>query len=674
MILKAALTVCACKIRVEDKSRKGRKMRKVIRTVMLALITCFSATALGLNTTGLVAYWKLDETSGTTAYDSVGDDHGTLMNGPVWTEGKIGGALEFDGQNDLINVGDQADLELQELTLSFWAQLDNPSGSFQGGIAKGNVFGTVYYISYRISFHLGTVRAGVTNTSDQYFGDLGSVSDNDWHLYTMTVGNGDVTLYIDGQFEFTVPYTGPIDYTKVQNRFLIGAEYDGDYSFDGKMDDIRVYNVALSYEEVNELYQYGIVEPNLIGLEIEGPNEVAEESSVQYSAIAVYDNNSTKDVTNEVYWEVMPDNYADINDSGLLTTDQLVMPTEDVTIYAEYEEGNDIAHAEKDVQINAICPDGALEFDGEDDYVNLGTSDSIKPSLPLTLSAWINLSNLDTHNRILALDINIDRYYGVWFKVKTDNTLEISYGDGGGTGSGSRRSKFGMTELDKDIWYHVAAVIRGPENINLYIDGKDDGGIYSGSGGPLAYSDGFSSIGYNYAPHIFFYGNIDEVTIFNRGLSGEDIQTVMLYGPDTSDTSLVGYWKFDEGQGQVAHNSSGNANDGYLGSDPCNPDDSDPCWVEPGAPVHCTPRQIVVRNLRGAIERKAIANQQINEALERERASIRLLMRNMRGRRHFAIEIQKSMQMEDLCKKKLHESAEALRRALDWLLDNAIPQ
>jgi hypothetical protein len=146
-----------------------------------------------------------------------------------------------------------------------------------------------------------------------------------------------------------------------------------------------------------------------------------------------------------------------------------------------------------------------------------------------------------------------------------------------------------------------------------------------------------------------------------------------MYFGASPDSNLVGYWKFNKGSGQIAHDSSDNANAGYLGSDPCNPDDSDPCWVKPGRPVPCTPRQMIVRNLDGALERKRTAQQQIDEALKRERATIRL-MTDMRGRRHFAIEIQKSMRMEDLCKKKLHESAEALRRALDWLLDNAVPQ
>ena len=63
---------------------------------------------LDVNTTllnGLVGWWKFDETSGTVAYDSSGNgNHGTLTNGPTWTDGKIGGAINFDGINDYINL------------------------------------------------------------------------------------------------------------------------------------------------------------------------------------------------------------------------------------------------------------------------------------------------------------------------------------------------------------------------------------------------------------------------------------------------------------------------------------------------------------------------------------------------------------------------------------------
>ena len=60
----------------------------------------------GSLTEGLVGWWKFDETDGNIAYDSSGNGNdGNLTNGPTWTEGKIGGALSFDGVDDHVNLG-----------------------------------------------------------------------------------------------------------------------------------------------------------------------------------------------------------------------------------------------------------------------------------------------------------------------------------------------------------------------------------------------------------------------------------------------------------------------------------------------------------------------------------------------------------------------------------------
>jgi len=71
---------------------------------------------------GMVSYWNFDETSGTVASDSVGTNNGTLVNGPVWTTGKVGGALQFNGVDDHVSIPDSQ--VLRDLTstfsVSFW--------------------------------------------------------------------------------------------------------------------------------------------------------------------------------------------------------------------------------------------------------------------------------------------------------------------------------------------------------------------------------------------------------------------------------------------------------------------------------------------------------------------------------------------------------------------------
>ncbi|MHC4501364.1 MAG: LamG-like jellyroll fold domain-containing protein, partial [Planctomycetota bacterium] len=87
----------------------------------------------------------------------------------------------------------------------------------------------------------------------------------------------------------------------------------------------------------------------------------------------------------------------------------------------------------------------------------------------------------------------------------------------------SRRSKVGTTVLDADTWYHVAAVLNGPTDMSLYVDGLEDGGTYSGTGGSLAYSSASSLIGVRHGGGYALSGKIDDVRVYERALSDEEI-------------------------------------------------------------------------------------------------------------------------------------------------------
>jgi hypothetical protein len=206
---------------------------------------------------------------------------------------------------------------------------------------------------------------------------------------------------------------------------------------------------------------------------------------------------------------------------------------------------------------------GALSFDGVDDYVDVGNDSSLKPPLPVTLSAWVNLSSLGSPQCIMGLDAQTSDYYGIWWYVLSAGDLEISYGDGGGRGVEHRRSKVGTTALAADTWYHIAAVLRGPTDISLYINGIDDGGTYSGSGGSIAYSSASSLIGIKHDSQNALGSKIDDVRIYDGALSAEEVWELYQEGSG----GLIAHWKFDEGAGTTAYDSAGD-NDGILNGDP----------------------------------------------------------------------------------------------------------
>jgi hypothetical protein len=176
--------------------------------------------------------------------------------------------------------------------------------------------------------------------------------------------------------------------------------------------------------------------------------------------------------------------------------------------------------------------DGALNFDGDGDFVDLGYDSSLDPLLPVTFSAWIRLSSVGSARYIIALDDQTYKYYGIWFYIEATNNVATSYGDGGTAGPSNRRTKVGTTALNADTWYHVAAVIKGPTDMALYVDGVDDEGIYSGTGGSVAYSGSFSLIGIRHDLELSFDGKIDEVRIYDRALTAHEMWELYHYGFD----------------------------------------------------------------------------------------------------------------------------------------------
>ena len=235
--------------------------------VVVGGLLALAGPAWGSNP-NLVAHWKFDEGTGTIAYDSVGDNDGTLNGDPNWTTGQVDGALAFDGQHDHISLPNNA-VTTTEFTLSAWA---NPYGP-GGGVAAQNVIfcqrdhlsGGGYNRSlvflatelYDYSPHA----AAIIRSSSGPRQDLKvPMKDyNEWHHYTMTVDPNDFVFYIDGVEVSRTANLQTGDYITSIDEVYIGKHwYYGrtEGLFNGAIDEVRVYDRALSAEEVELLYYW----------------------------------------------------------------------------------------------------------------------------------------------------------------------------------------------------------------------------------------------------------------------------------------------------------------------------------------------------------------------------------------------------------------------------------
>ncbi|MHC4068842.1 MAG: LamG domain-containing protein [Planctomycetota bacterium] len=597
----------------------------------LAVIFSLSFANFVLAINDPVAHWKLDEGTGMIAEDSAGDNDGNLINGPNWTTGIIGEAIEFDGVDDYVDVNSVGELNFERTdayTLSAWYK-----GDVENHAILSKMDTPVIYRGYDMYIFSGYVRAHILNSWPSNAicetGTLYPISDSIWHHIVITYdgsssSNG-LKIYVDGMEEITTVNVDSLSST-IQNSVSFKIAARGGtritHHLGGTIDDVRIYDRALSAEEIQWLYLGE--EPELVGLEITGPDEVPEDSQAQYSAIALYDNNSTADVTDDAVWSVEPNEIAGI-EAGLLATEKIFQPQE-LEIYAQYTEDGNTFEADKAVSVFAICPSGsALDFDGVDDYVDCkNTFASVTASDTKSIMAWVKPDSAAEAVRLITLyrrsdsssafALRFDGTPATWSSLYMKSPTSYEWLDSG-------------VQVSAGEWTHIALVQNGTQ-VDIYVNGisensASNGAVATLSSPPNAVLGAYMWWGHH--PSGVLNGLLDDVRIYDRAVSAQEMQMIMHVPLDGNEPNLVGYWDFDEGEGQVAHDTSGNGNDGQLGTS-ADIDDSDPNWVDSDAPVGiCTLQELLERNVNEALEIKLNILDEILEALAREDSSLNIL-------------------------------------------------
>lgn len=193
----------------------------------------------------------MDEGGGTIACDTSGyGNNGTLQGNPAWTAGALGGALQFDGVDDFVLIPHSESLSVDdEVTVSAWIYVERYNGqngsSYQGIIAKSDSPRSYsLYVNSDKSLHFSTADVGTTSTT--------TVPLNEWVHVVAQVVDGGHRYFIDGEpagaggSGVTLP--GLSDTANV----VIGKTWETDREFQGRIDDVRVYNKALDEAGVQE--------------------------------------------------------------------------------------------------------------------------------------------------------------------------------------------------------------------------------------------------------------------------------------------------------------------------------------------------------------------------------------------------------------------------------------
>jgi len=233
------------------KDKGTAEMKMLLIEMLTVAILCNLAAG------NMVSYWKFDEGVGATAYDSVGGNHGTLINGPLWSSGIVDGAISLDGVDDYIEIADAPSLDLaSQFTLETWIYPYSFPTTWSNIIAK---WGVSDERSYTLNLNNGkpglwvctdgkaTTELGVTGNT--------TLATNTWYHLAGVSDGSYLRVYVNGALDQFMAWSGTVFAGNASLR--IGATEWGP-DLHATIDEAAIYNGALTEQEIQQHYQLGL--------------------------------------------------------------------------------------------------------------------------------------------------------------------------------------------------------------------------------------------------------------------------------------------------------------------------------------------------------------------------------------------------------------------------------
>jgi hypothetical protein len=205
----------------------------------------------------LIAHWKLDEKEGIIARDSAGFNDGTLADDPVWQPdtGQVDGALAFDGVDDYVSTPAILNPADGDFSVFVWIR-----GGAPGQVILSQEWGVNWLMSNFVDGVLKTdlKKPGTTGRNISPPGPSLTaqtiVTNGDWHRIGFVRDSSNRILYMDG-IEVARDTATNLEPASGSLYIGTGCGLESGSFFSGLIDDVRIYNVALSAEEVAALAQ-----------------------------------------------------------------------------------------------------------------------------------------------------------------------------------------------------------------------------------------------------------------------------------------------------------------------------------------------------------------------------------------------------------------------------------
>lgn len=240
-------------------------LRAMFRSVVMGVVGCVAFVALPVNAEldrdTIVGMWLFEENGGGTVEDASGGGHdGILQEGPEWTDGRYGTGLDFLGGGYVELEDSAADLPFgaaDPFTITAWV---NPRaggtvvGKFNGGVVGAYILSVAGNGS--VTFHREVAPWGLAGSGAVDAGEF-------WHV-AATYDGSEMKIYVDGEEVAQQDRAG--QNTDVVTPVLIGARFTGGAPaefYDGVLDEVGLFNVALSEGDVQEAMR-GLAGPEAV--------------------------------------------------------------------------------------------------------------------------------------------------------------------------------------------------------------------------------------------------------------------------------------------------------------------------------------------------------------------------------------------------------------------------
>ena len=500
------------------------------------------------NRGGPVAHWKMDEGSGSTAYDSTENNNDGTLYGEMatstthgWTTGKHGSALSFDGTDDYVIRADQGSSDplrvSGDLTIEAWIK-PNDVVNILKIVEKYQTEG-----GYSLMIHsTSKFRFDYSNGSQTSLYSALTPSVGTWYHVVGTYDGATMKLYINGLLDNSVAETG---YANSSQVFTIGSQNDPPYgqNFNGIIDDVRIYNYARTPDEIRLDYNAGFAARF-------GPTSTCDKDPGSCMTEGLVGHWSFEEGNGTTVYDA-----SDYSNNGTFST---------------YMATSTNSWAGGTIPLSGgKSGGGALQFDGDDDFIEVPYNASLNITSAITVEAWVkpNTGYGQTFPRIL----------------QKDDGKPIKWVLGAGSGAfdtnlyinSVQRQFTAVSTIPANQWTHIMTTYDGTTNkiyINGVLDIQDSSypGTIDSATGSLYFGDTGGGAG---GGTRHYDGSVDEVRIYNRALSAEEIRYHYNRGKP------VGHWKLDEGSGSTTYDSTENNSDGTLYGEMATSTASDSGWA-----------------------------------------------------------------------------------------------